>query len=196
MILTFANNSLLTNITFIARLFELLRPRPRLFGILPSFHRFFACQSVVIRGGCFFLSKALISGLVYRLRGDNEMKTVTILLTKYSGVVSTLVYYLCSRGYTHASISLDGGEVYYIFNYHGFCKETLDKHRYRGVKRASFINFGFRTWLLMEWRATLNPFRSIAQNLAIPAQAFFFVCWVFRFNGKSTISALNLLSSC
>ena len=64
------------------------------------------------------------------------MKTVTILLTKYSDVVSTLVYYLCGRGYTHASLSLDGGEIYYSFNYHGFCKETLDKHRHRGVKKS------------------------------------------------------------
>ena len=70
------------------------------------------------------------------MRGDDEMKTVTILLTKYSDVVSTLVYYLCGRGYTHASLSLDGGEIYYSFNYHGFCKETLDRHRHRGVKKS------------------------------------------------------------
>ncbi|MDO4272135.1 MAG: hypothetical protein Q4D16_00575 [Eubacteriales bacterium] len=64
------------------------------------------------------------------------MKTVTVLLTKYSDWISTLVYYICGKGYTHASLSIDGGNTYYSFNYKGFCRETLDKHRKRGVKRS------------------------------------------------------------
>ena len=64
------------------------------------------------------------------------MRTVTILLTKYSDWISTLVYYICGGGYTHASLSLDGGSTYYSFNYRGFCIETPDKHRNRGVKKS------------------------------------------------------------
>lgn len=64
------------------------------------------------------------------------MKTVTILLTKYSDWISTCVYCLCGKGYTHASLSLDDGRTYYSFNYKGFCVETLEKHRRRGVEQS------------------------------------------------------------
>lgn len=62
------------------------------------------------------------------------MKKVTILLTKYSDWVSQLVYCLCGHGYTHASLGLgDEPDTYYSFNYRGFCTETTEKHRRRGV---------------------------------------------------------------
>lgn len=65
------------------------------------------------------------------------MKEVSILLTKYSDWVSNLVYVLCGRGYTHASISLEENEdTYYSFNYLGFAVETLGKHRRRGVTKS------------------------------------------------------------
>lgn len=65
------------------------------------------------------------------------MRTITVLLTKYSDWISNLVYYISGHGYTHASLSLGEDEnTYYSFNYRGFCVETLDKHRYRGVKKS------------------------------------------------------------
>lgn len=76
------------------------------------------------------------------------MKTVTILLTKHSDWISTCVYYICGRGYTHASLSLDGGKTYYSFNYKGFCIETIEKHRRRGVKysRSYQLNVSDEAW--------------------------------------------------
>lgn len=65
------------------------------------------------------------------------MKEINILLTKYSDCVSSLVYYVCGRSYTHASISLEEEPgKYYSFNYRGFAVETLEKHRKRGVKHS------------------------------------------------------------
>lgn len=63
------------------------------------------------------------------------MKEISILLTRYSDWISGFVYHVAGHGYTHASLSL-GGEVYYSFNYRGFCEETLEKHRRRGVKQS------------------------------------------------------------
>ena len=63
------------------------------------------------------------------------MKEITILLTRYSDWISSFVYHVAGHGYTHASLSLGGG-VYYSFNYRGFCEETLEKHRRRGVEQS------------------------------------------------------------
>ncbi|WP_122642776.1 hypothetical protein [Luxibacter massiliensis] len=67
---------------------------------------------------------------------NGERNAVYILLTKYSDCISSFLYYIGGRGYTHASISLDGGKTYYSFNYRGFCTETLEKHRHRGVVKS------------------------------------------------------------
>lgn len=65
------------------------------------------------------------------------MRTITVLLTKYSDWISNTVYHIGGRGYTHASLALDEDEnTYYSFNYHGFCVETLEKHRRRGVNKS------------------------------------------------------------
>lgn len=65
------------------------------------------------------------------------MRTITVLLTKYSDWISNLVYHIGGRGYTHASLALGEDEnTYYSFNYHGFCVESLEKHRRRGVKKS------------------------------------------------------------
>ena len=64
------------------------------------------------------------------------MRTVTILLTKYSDWTSTLFYYIGGRGYTHASLSLEDESTYYSFNFKGFCTETLEKHQRKGVKKS------------------------------------------------------------
>lgn len=65
------------------------------------------------------------------------MKTISILLTKYSDFTSCLLYHIAGHGYTHASLGLDetDGE-FYSFNYKGFCVETLEKHRRRGVNKS------------------------------------------------------------
>ena len=62
------------------------------------------------------------------------MRKITILLTKYSDWVSSLIYYLTDRGYTHASLGVD--DVYYSFNYKGFRTETAEFHRRHGVKHS------------------------------------------------------------
>lgn len=65
------------------------------------------------------------------------MKEINILLTKYSDWISSLVYHVCGRSYTHASLSLEEEPgKYYSFNYRGFAVETLEKHRKRGVKHS------------------------------------------------------------
>lgn len=62
------------------------------------------------------------------------MKKVTVLLTKYSDKVSSVIYYLTGRTYTHASLGVNG--IYYSFNYKGFCTETIALHRKRGVGKS------------------------------------------------------------
>ena len=64
------------------------------------------------------------------------MKTIFILLTKYSDWRSNLLYYFTGFGYTHASIGLDDEDCYYSFNYRGFAIETMEKHREKGVKKS------------------------------------------------------------
>lgn len=39
------------------------------------------------------------------------MKTITVLLTKYSDWVSSIVYHMGGHGYTHASLSLDEADA-------------------------------------------------------------------------------------
>lgn len=63
--------------------------------------------------------------------------TVTVLLTEYHDLFSVVFYYLTGRTYTHASIALEQEpDDYYSFNFHGFCRETLEKHRRRGVTNS------------------------------------------------------------
>ena len=68
------------------------------------------------------------------------MRQISVLLTKYSDWISTLVYYIGGRGFTHSSIALEEDETtYYSFNYRGFAVETVEKHRRREVKRSLCI---------------------------------------------------------
>lgn len=74
-------------------------------------------------------------------KGENiNMRQISVLLTKYSDWISTLVYHIGGRGFTHSSIALEEDEhTYYSFNYRGFAVETVEKHRRRGVKRSRRI---------------------------------------------------------
>lgn len=70
------------------------------------------------------------------------MKTISILLTKYSDLISCFLYHVTGRGYTHASLGLEGEEGrFYSFNYKGFCVETLEKHRKRGIRKSRCYQF-------------------------------------------------------
>ena len=68
------------------------------------------------------------------------MRQIYVLLTKYSDWISTVVYHVGGRGFTHSSISLEEGpNTYYSFNFRGFAVETVEKHRRRGVKNSRCI---------------------------------------------------------
>lgn len=50
---------------------------------------------------------------------------------------SCLLYYINGRRFTHVSIGLEESEnVFFSFNYKGFCIETTEKHHCRGVRKS------------------------------------------------------------
>ena len=60
------------------------------------------------------------------------MKTVTILLTKYSDWFGKFICAISKNSYSHASISIDGAEeIFYSFNYKGFVIEKPKKYAFR-----------------------------------------------------------------
>ena len=68
------------------------------------------------------------------------MRQISILLTKYSDWISTLIYHVGGRGFTHSSIALEEDQdTYYSFDFRGFAVETVEKHRRRGVKNSRCI---------------------------------------------------------
>lgn len=57
---------------------------------------------------------------------------ISILFTRYTDIVSRLLYFVSGRGYTHVSLSLDNDDTYfYGFNTKGFRKEYPRKHKNR-----------------------------------------------------------------
>lgn len=64
------------------------------------------------------------------------MKKVSVLLTKYSDTLAWFLYYITGRGYTHSSLGLEENDLFYSFNYKGFCIETMEKHRRRGIHKS------------------------------------------------------------
>lgn len=64
------------------------------------------------------------------------MKTVKVLLTRHIDLSSHILSFVSSRGYTHASIGLEGDPYFYSFNYRGFCIETMEKHKKHGVRES------------------------------------------------------------
>ena len=89
------------------------------------------------------------------------MKTITVLLTKYSDWISTLVYYIGGHGYTHASLALGEDEnTYYSFNYRGFCVETIEKHRRRGVKNSLRYQLSVSDRTYEEIKVRIEQFKS------------------------------------
>lgn len=56
------------------------------------------------------------------------MKTVTVLLTRYSGLFGRFICGISRHRYSHASISIDGEEeIFYSFNFKGFVIEKPKK---------------------------------------------------------------------
>lgn len=73
-------------------------------------------------------------------RNECGKRKVVILLTRYSDGLSSFLRCVTGKEYTHASISLENG-VFYSFNYRGFCEETMEKHRRRGVSKSILFEF-------------------------------------------------------
>lgn len=67
----------------------------------------------------------------------NRMKTGTILLTRYSDWFSKFISLISRESYSHASISIDGEEVFYSFNYKGFVIEKPKKRMPRTRLKGS-----------------------------------------------------------
>ncbi len=68
---------------------------------------------------------------------EETMKTVTILLTRYSDLFGRFICGISRHGYSHASISIDGAEeIFYSFNFKGFViekpKKRIPKKRMAG----------------------------------------------------------------
>lgn len=65
------------------------------------------------------------------------MKTISIVLTKYTDLLSRFVYLISGGGYTHVSLSLDEDmATMYSFNFKGFAHESAAKFKRHGVSRA------------------------------------------------------------
>ena len=57
------------------------------------------------------------------------MRTVTILLTRYSDLFGKFICAIGGNQYSHASVSIDGNEeIFYSFNYKGFVIEKPKKY--------------------------------------------------------------------
>lgn len=66
------------------------------------------------------------------------MRTVTILLTRYSDWFSKFISLISRESYSHASISIDGEEeIFYSFNYKGFVIEKPKKRMPRTRLKGS-----------------------------------------------------------
>lgn len=59
------------------------------------------------------------------------MKTITVLLTKYSDFWGRVARGIEDRGYSHASLSIDGEETFYSFNFRGFAIERPKERKPR-----------------------------------------------------------------
>lgn len=62
------------------------------------------------------------------------MRTIAIVLSRYTDPLSRLVGMINNCGFTHVSLSLDGStDMLYSFNLKGFARESADKFRRHGV---------------------------------------------------------------
>lgn len=124
------------------------------------------------------------------------MKTISIVLTKYSDLLSNLFYIFGGGGYTHISLSLEeSGETMYSFNFKGFCTETLAKHRRRGVHKSLACRLQVPDNVYDSWRAVLNGSAGAADNTAIQSWVQYFASSGFLSSARDVTSALSSLPS-
>lgn len=65
------------------------------------------------------------------------MKTIAIVLTRYTDWLSRLTMLFGGGGYTHVSLALsETMETMYSFNFKGFSCETIAKYKRHGVKKS------------------------------------------------------------
>lgn len=65
------------------------------------------------------------------------MKTIAIVLTRYTDWLSKLTMLFGGGGYTHVALSLDEKmETMYSFNFKGFSHETMAKYKRHGVRKS------------------------------------------------------------
>lgn len=59
-----------------------------------------------------------------------QVKTISVLLTRHYDLCSNFIYMISGRGYTHASIALDNNyDCFYSFNFRGFSIEHPGKRK-------------------------------------------------------------------
>ena len=118
-------------------------------------------------------------------QADTQTKTIRVLLTKYSDCISSFLYYVGGRGYTHASISLEEEDdnCYYSFNYKGFCVETIEKHRRRGVSKSMCYELTVSLAAYERIQKRLQFFKEHTESLEYTRLGLFFcllhipLCW-------------------
>ena len=70
---------------------------------------------------------------------ENNVRTITVLFTRYYSIFSNFIYWAGGKGYTHASISLDdSNEYFYSFNFRGFRKEYPGRHKKRSGESVGY----------------------------------------------------------
>lgn len=126
---------------------------------------------------------------------DKAMKTVTILLTRYSGWFGRLICGISRNKYSHASISIDGEEeIFYSFNYKGFIIEK-PKKRIPKTRRAGSICIRMQVpesvFCLIE--EELNQFLEKKEEYIYSRWAWRCACCISPINLKTGISAHSLL---
>ena len=122
------------------------------------------------------------------------MKYLRVLLTKYPGRFSRLLALLSGRGFTHASIGLEGDGRFYSFSFRGFTEETPDKLRRRGVTagRCYRIPVTDGAYRLAEARLRAMP---AGRTTATAISGWRSACCASPSTGKTAISAPSLWRS-
>lgn len=71
---------------------------------------------------------------------NQKKRIIVVLFTSYRDLISSFLYHVSSRGYTHAAISLEeNNDYYYSFNIKGFRREYPQRYKKRmRDKSASF----------------------------------------------------------
>jgi hypothetical protein len=123
------------------------------------------------------------------------MKTVTILLTKFTDVFGKFVSWYSHGGYTHASISIDEDEeIFYSFNYKGF---VIEKPKKRTPKKRKPENVIIRMQIPDEVyrliKEEIDSFLETGITILIPDLVWYFVFYIFHISSKIGISVRSLL---